>query len=138
MSRRLSGGLAVLALLALPLLGCEPRKMVVAVDDFGPEVEGLWLWRLAEDTGQYERTCRLTILDVRRNAAGAERAHYIQECLDGTPGVEISAPITRAPEDPTRVTMEIYYWRHEGAGVYKISSYGPSGESPLSDTTVDL
>lgn len=138
MTRRWLRGTAALALLALPLLGCEPKKMIVAVEGFGPELEGLWLWRLSEATGQYERTCRLALLDVRPDRQGGERAHYIQECVDGAPGIEIAAPLTRSPDDPTSVTIEIYYARREAGGVYRISSYGPDGESPLSETTVDL
>ena len=49
MIRRWLRGTAALALLALPLLGCEPKKMIVAVEGFGPELEGLWLWRLSEE-----------------------------------------------------------------------------------------
>lgn len=138
MHRWLRPSMAALLLLALPLLGCEPKKLVVAVEGFGPELEGLWLWRLSEETGQYERTCRLVLLDVRPHRLGGERAHYIQECLDGSPGIEIAAPFTRSPSDPTSVTLEIYYARHEAGGVYRISAYGPDGESPLSETTVDL
>ena len=137
MRRSLRTCIATLALLSIPLLGCEWKKVIVEVQDFGPDVAGVWIWRLSSETGEYQRHCRIDILDVAPGLRG-ETIRYIQGCLDGEPGLEMTTIVDRAPADPGSARLEIYYLRREDPGSYRISSFGALGESELSTSEVDL
>ena len=126
-----------IALLAVPLYGCETKRVWVELPSFGDgTIDGVWLWRRAT-TGEYERQCRIPFgpVEIVQNA---EAVPYGQECGDETFDWDLHATLERSPSNPTAVKVGLWYMRWEDPGTYKISAYGPDGESALSDTTLEL
>lgn len=129
--------LALLSLVALPLTGCETKRIWIELPSFGDgSVDGIWLWRLA-DSGEYERQCNIPIGDVE-TVGSAESVYYDQDCGDVLFEWNLYAAVERSPEDAGTVRLGLWYMRWENAGVYKLSAYSADGESALSATTLDL
>ena len=125
-----------LPLFALPLAGCETKKIWVQLPSFGDgNIDGIWLWRLAAN-GDYERQCHIPIGDVQ-SVNGQEAVAYDQECGEAL-GFGLSATVERSATDPNTVVVGLWYMRWEDPGTYKISSHGAEGESALSSTTIQL
>ncbi|RIL06869.1 MAG: hypothetical protein DCC71_05225 [Proteobacteria bacterium] len=136
--QRLRLAIAALTLLAVPLTGCETKRVVLELASFGTEsVEGIWLWRLSEQSGVYERACRIPFGAIVA-AGGGETLPYAQECNDGHAGLALESDVERAAEDPDTIRVALWYMRWEEPGTYKVSTYGADGESALSSTTLDL
>jgi hypothetical protein len=134
----LRAGVVTGALLLLPLAGCKTREVWLEIPGFGPgTVEGVWLWRLSAQTGHYERACRIVFQGVE-STGGEQTLDYIQECPDGRHGYPLRAALAPSASDPDAVTVGLWYVRWEDAGTYRVSAYGPDGESPLSETTLTL
>jgi hypothetical protein len=125
-----------LALLLAPLAACEPRSLTLRFASFGAgEVDGIWLWRLAEATGRFERACRIDF-DGPYVEDQVERVGYRQACLDA--GLALEAEVARPADSPEAVLVDLWYLRWEESGTYKASLFGASGESALSTTAVTL
>ena len=138
MNRFIRSGVVALALCAFSLVGCETKRLwlqVAGLDD--GLIEGIWLWRLSEESGSYERACRIPFAGI--NAAGdLETLVYTQDCEDEHAGMELVSPIKRSPSQPDTPTVGLWFMNWYGAGVYKISSYGLNGETALSESTRQL
>ena len=77
--RTLRGAVVALALLAMPLVGCEFRTVQIQLPGFGDGlVEGLWLWK--EVDGAWTRVCRIDFTDRRITQQG-ETLFYVQNCV---------------------------------------------------------
>lgn len=137
MRRMLRSGAALWMLLLFPLTACETKRVWLELPSFGDgSIDGVWLWRRAEVSGAWERTCRIPFLDLERVGAD-ETLTYIQECKNEGAGIELTSRL-EAPETPGTVRLSLWYMRWEDPGTYKVSAYGPDGESALSETTLDL
>jgi hypothetical protein len=140
---RKSTGLSHLALACMLLLlsfGCKTRAVTMEIPGFGnANIEGVWLWRLSESTGQYTRACRLELYDPELDASGDEVVPYFQVCdTPGEIGMDLKAAISRLPTDPDTIVLTMWYFRYRDAGLFKASSYNSEGESALSSTTLSL
>lgn len=138
MRRILRSGAALWLLLSLvPLTACETKRVWLELPSFADgSIEGIWLWRRSDASGAWERTCRIPFLGYE--AAGSrESVTYTQECEDARAGFELSSRLDGA-ETPDTVRVGLWYMRWEDPGTYRVSAYGPSGESALSETTLDL
>lgn len=124
-----------IGLCAVALSGCETKRVWLTLPDFGG-TEGLWLWRYSEETNSYRRLCRLNFDDVTTRH-GQEVALYVQQCDPEHHPFELEASIERQ-NGSGRVVLSLWYVRWEDPGTYKISSYGPNGESALSETSIEL
>ena len=123
------------ALVLLPLGGCATTLLTIEIPGFG-EVEGIWLWRLSEASGQYERAGSVAISQPYQGPDG-ESVDYVESCSNGPIGKAHQAALARSSSDPNDVTLEILYVSCDGVGgAYKVSAYGQAGESPLSPTAV--
>jgi hypothetical protein len=138
MARSLSLFALLLPLLALPLTGCETKRIWVELPSFGDgTVDGVWLWRLDGESGEYVRQCQLPIGDVE-TIEEREAVYYDQDCGDAPFEWNLHAAVERSPEQPDTVRLGLWYMRWEDPGTYKLSAYGADGESALSDTTLEL
>ncbi len=129
------------ALCLFPLFGCETKRVWLQLEGVEDgSVEGVWLWRLSDEIGSYERFCRIPFGE-REQAGGTESIHYIQECGDGGQsgvGFDLFTDLKVSEQTQDRVTIGLWYMRWEDPGVYKVSSYGAYGETALSTTTIQL
>ena len=114
MRRMLRSGAALWLLLSLvPLTACETKRVWLELPSFADgSIEGIWLWRRSDASGAWERE-------------------------DARAGFELSSRLDGA-ETPDTVRVGLWYMRWEDPGTYRVSAYGPSGESALSETTLDL
>ncbi len=138
MNRVFRSSLIALALCASSLLGCESKRVwlhVTGLDD--GNADGIWLWRLSEQSGVYERNCRI-VFGQPEYVGGAESLEYAQDCGDGSPVLKLRTPLKRSPVNPETVTVGLWYMRWQTPGIYKVSSYGFYGETALSDSTLQL
>ena len=143
-SRRSRGAVLVLALLAGPMLGCEPAKVQIQLDSFSTSgIEGIVLHR--EDTdGTFRPVCEIHFSDFRtivRRGESIERIKYVQTCLDGIMGIPalvLETDVERPANAPDAVQLELWYWRFENPGIYKASAFNAAGESPLSASSLQL
>jgi len=125
--------------LALLLAGCGISSVTIELPTFGQgDVDGIWLWKLSATSGQYERSCRITLSNSKSTPQG-ETVTYLEDCVNGHPGLKMQAFIQRNPGDLMTATIQLYYFRWEDeTGSYKASAYNAAGESPLSSTTITL
>ena len=125
----------------VPLFGCETKRVWLQLEGVGDgSVEGIWLWRLSNTLGSYERVCRIPFGD-QQVVGTTESFHYVQECGDGGQdgiGFDLRTDLKRSTPTQTKVTIGLWYMRWEDPGVYKVSSYGLDGESALSASTIQL
>lgn len=138
MNRVFRSSLIALALCASSLLGCESKRVwlqVTGLDD--GNAEGIWLWRLSEQSGAYERVCRI-VFGQPEYVNGIESLEYAQDCGRGSKTLKLRTSLTRSPDNPEAATVGLWYQRWENPGVYKVSSYGFYGETALSGSTLHL
>ncbi|MDJ0869673.1 MAG: hypothetical protein QNK03_26470 [Myxococcota bacterium] len=130
---------ALVVALVLPLVGCETKKLSIAVQAFGDgNVDGIWLWRLDETSGEYLRVCDLRFTDSYVGEDGREYLGYRQHCPGGSPGVDLRASFVRDDQSPDTIGIEIYYMRWEETGTYRATAYNAGGESVLSPSSVQI
>ena len=130
------GMMFALALLLMPLSGCEGERVWIDLPGFSADaIQGIWLWRLSATGGSYERVCRIPFGGLT-TSNGTTTLSYTQECLAGLKTSELQATVVYPAADTIRI--ELFYVRTEGPGTYKITSYGSQGESALSATTLQL
>ena len=122
------------ALVCLAFAGCEITVLTIQIADFD-EVEGLWLWRLSDTSGSYERSGQIQLSQVDGSQGGV--VAYRETCANGTVGISNQASVSRPDGDPTTATLALPYLSCEGpGGTYRASAYNQAGESALSATTV--
>lgn len=138
MNRFFRSSLITLALCVFSLVGCESKfawLQVTGLDD--GSTEGIWLWRLSEQSGTYERTCRIAF-DQPQSVGGIEWLEYAQNCGDGSTTLKLRTSLTRSPASPETATVGLWYLSSKAPGAYKVSSYGIYGETALSGSTLQL
>jgi hypothetical protein len=135
-NRFVRSGVIALALCAFSLVGCDTKRVWLQITGLdGGITEGVWLWRLSEASGTYERACRFWFAGTDA-AGGLETLGYTQDCKGGNTNFALRAPIKRSKIRPDTITVGLVFVNLYGTGVYKISSYGPSGETSLSKSTL--
>ncbi len=129
----------VFALLA-PALGCETKAVTIEIPGYGNgDVDGVWLWRLVEGTGQYERSCRIDLDAPQLSKKGVEVVPYLQVCAAPDQiGMDLTAEISRLPSNPSTIVVKLWYFRYADPGQFRASSFNSAGESPLSPTALML
>jgi hypothetical protein len=131
--------LAVAALLLVPLAGCELKTVRIQLPGYGNgAIEGVWLWRLDDATGQYVRACRIDFQGRGFTGSGLETVSYVQNCDNGHRMGALLAKVTRSASDPGTATLELEYARWESPGMYRASAFNSAGESPLSQASEAL
>lgn len=143
-SRLLRSAALVLSLLAIPMIGCEPKRVQIQLDGFSSsEIDGIWLYR-QDASGGFERICEIVFTELRtivRRGQATERIKYVQNCLDGEQGIpalQMETSVRHPSGDPDAVLVDIWYLRFEDPGTYKASAFNQAGESPLSVTSLPL
>jgi len=136
-STRLPMIVLTLLLAAVPLLGCEPKEITLALPGFGNgSIDGVWIWHLGS-SGQYERACRLQLSDPQTMPSGTELLPYVQVCdSPNEVGMNMSAKVIRLSGDPSTIIVKLWYFRWVDPGQFKASAYNSAGESPLSVQTL--
>jgi hypothetical protein len=138
MNRIFRSSLLALALCAFSLVGCESNRVWIQLTGLdNGNAEGIWLWRLSESSGAYERTCRI-VFGQPEFVGEREWLAYTQECGDASTGLKLRTTLKRSPENPETVTVGLWYLRWGDPGAYKVSSYGVYGETALSGSTLHL
>jgi hypothetical protein len=99
------------------------------------ELEGIWLWRRSETSGEFE-----PVSEIRLGAVvfEGEQEFVEYELLDpsGTSlGLTLSAAVDRSGPVPQ---LALWVLRFAESGAFKASVYNAAGESPLSTQTVRL
>jgi hypothetical protein len=139
MNRIVRSSVLALALCTLSLVGCESKRVwlqLTGLDD--GNAEGIWLWRLSEQSGAYERTCRI-VFGQPVYVGESEWLDYTQHCGEASGGLNTwRTALKRSPESPETVTIGLWYTSLEDPGAYKVSSYGLYGETSLSESTLPL
>jgi hypothetical protein len=139
----LRGVVLALALLSLPMLGCQIKTIQIQLPGFADgAVDGIFLWKqLPGSNGQLQwtRICRIDFTDLRFTQRG-ETLSYVQNCIDGKlkRGLVLPALVERQAGSPATVTVELYYLRYENPGTYRATAFNESGESPLSASSLPL
>lgn len=135
--------LAALVAVALPVLaGCEVKPLTVQIlgwDTYA--VQGVWLWRYDDAAGRFERDNGVQFLRDRSTTQFAEGFPPGAELVLYTfaaGGGEMPARVQRDPNDPDRVTLDLWYLRFSDAGIFKATTYNAAGESALSSNSILL
>lgn len=109
------------------------RVQLPAFDE--ADLEGIWLWRRSESTGQFEVVSEIRLHDTLLES-GEEFVEY--ELMDpaGTPlGLTLSAGVDRSTPVPE---LALWVIRFSEPGEFKASVYNAAGESPLSAQSILL
>lgn len=136
--------LVAVALLVLPLFACRWYGVTVLIPDFDTsQVEGVWFWRLSQDTGQYVRDGQIVFADQAHTLDdGRVLLPYTLLTNDGLLVHDsLATVLDRDSTNPDRVTLNLQYAALDKAGMspsYRVSSYNAAGDSALSDETVVL
>lgn len=143
--RRLRRIALALSLLAIPMTGCEPKRVQIQLDAFGSSgIEGIFLYRQHPAGGGFQRICEIRFSDLRtivRRGQTVERIKYVQNCLDGqtdTPALLFETSVQRPGGDPDAILVDIWYLRFEDPGNYRASAFNAAGESALSAASLPL
>ncbi len=143
--RILRSAALALSLLAVPMLGCEPKRVQIQLDAFGSSgIEGIFLYRQNPAGGAFQRACEIRFSDfqtIERRGQTVERIKYLQNCVDGeigTPALLLETTVRRPGNDPDAILLELWYLRFEAAGTYKASAFNAAGESALSAASLPL
>ncbi len=126
-----------LAFLVLPLVACESKDVVVRIPDFdSAQVDGVWVWRLDDATGQWVKDGQIDFGQLLL-AGGREQLEYENLGVAGgsaetQEGVALRADVLRDPLNPDQVTVELIYFRMSDPGEFRVTTYNDAGESPLS------
>jgi hypothetical protein len=131
---------ALAFVLLLLSFGCETRAVRMEIPAFGNgNVDGVWLWRRVEGTGNYKRACRLELDAPQLDEAGTEVLSYLQVCdTPGQVGMNLKATIDRLPDEPSTIVVTMWYFRFAQPGQFKASAYNAAGESALSSAALSL
>ena len=109
--------------------------LTIQIPDFD-QVDGIWLWRLSDATGAYERSGRIQFSELS-SAPEGQRLLYRETCASGASGLSSQAWLSRAANDPSTATVALHYLSCEApGGTYRATAYNDAGESALSETTI--
>jgi hypothetical protein len=131
---------AALALAVIPLQGCSLSFVTIAIPDFSSKaVQGVWLWRLSDQTGLYEREAQFTFQAPVQGAQG-EKLDYSVAPQGGSPLFGASTYVVRDEVNPDQVYLQLIYGRDSTAtaAYYRASTYNQLGDSPLTAEIVPL
>jgi hypothetical protein len=126
---------ALMLLLLVTLSGCDLSWLKVKIPDFGSKkVQGIWVWRQVEGTTSWRHDTRLVFTGLR-GSAGFEWLDY--ETVVGTLGQRgvVTASVQRTAGKTDEVTVSVGFLRLSAPGMFRVSTYNSSGESPLSSTS---
>ncbi len=133
--------LAVVAavLWIVPFTGCRLAEVVtIRITDFdSSEVEGVWMWRLSDETNMYERSTELHIMEVSQ-VGDREYLNYAIRDAEGRASLVLPAEIIRDPQNPDSVELSFFVVLFEGDGTFRASTYNEAGESPLSAELLEI
>lgn len=127
------GFAAALLTFSIALTACDHETSVVqlVIPDFDTsQVEGVSLWRLSETTGLYERVDEIEFTTATA-ANGTQVVEYHYVGANGVP-ILIESALDRGTDDPDNVSLSLLWRRVGDSGSYRISTYNPGGDSPLS------
>lgn len=130
--------IAFVSLLLVVLPGCDLSFLSVQIPDFDSHrVQGVWIWRLSERSGQWERDTRIDFVDTSP-WNGAELMSYTS--VVGTLGERGTLPsgLTRDPANPDRVSLSLGFARLSAPGQFRVSTWNAYGDSPLSNASAAL
>jgi hypothetical protein len=138
MIRRTTRAALAAILLLLPFsLGCDYAPFGIVIAGFDEyQVEGINLWRLDEQTGQYQPAGSIVFDRTAANWSNLQGEVIAFTTTSG--GVELPAEVVRDPLNPDRVTLRLVYLRVENSGLYKATLYNAAGESALSAQPITL
>jgi hypothetical protein len=132
---RKSAAIGIGALSLLLLVGCETKGVSVEIPGFDETtVEGIWLWRLSETSGDYERVCQIELIP----GDDLQSVDYVQRCPLSGDGMLLRARLQPLAGDPTGARLDLWYVRWEDTGTYRASLFNVWGESELSPTPIPL
>lgn len=120
-------------------IGCDLQWVKVMIPDFeSKHVTGVWVWRQSEQNGQYVRDTEIGFGTRISGVDGSEL--LLVETTLGTLGERSSLPtgIERDATNPDHVTLVLGFTRLSAPGIFKVSSYNASGDSPLSATSTQI
>ena len=129
--------LFVFALLVV-LPGCNLSFLSVQIPDFdSSRVLGVWIWRLSELSGQWERDTRIDFVDTL-TSNGGELVSYAT--VVGTLGERGNLPsgLARDATSSDRVTLSLGFLRLSAPGQFRVSTWNAYGDSPLSNASATL
>lgn len=130
---------ALLAGLAIPITACDVSQVTVEIPDFqSSQVEGLWLWHLSDQTGQYERLSQVTFDSNPQSAVDSGTITYTIVAPDGQHEATILSAITPSTTNPDSVTLTLYVERANQHGSFRVSTFNAAGESPLSSASITM
>jgi hypothetical protein len=130
--------LGALVLAAIPFGGCSLVRFTISIPDFGTKsVAGVWLWRLSTTTGLYVRDTQFVFSPITTSPAG-EVMEYSLVLGDGTPPQELTAFVSRDPNNPDEVAISLLHLQLDAPGYYRASTFNAAGDSPLSSEIVPL
>lgn len=135
--RRLPALVGLVACLAGGL-GCDMQWVTVVIPDYdSKQVKGVWVWRQAEQSGQFVRDTEIEFVEP---IVGSQYELIRVETTTGPLGERSSLPtgITRDAQNPDRVTMTLGFTRLSAPGIFKVSTYNAAGDSPLSAASSQL
>lgn len=123
--------------------GCDYRSVSIEIPGFDAfQVEGVWLWKLNETTGRYERAGGIRLhRDTPAEdwwptlSSGAEVIAYSNTAQED---VVLPAEVIRDPAKPDRVTLRLLYLNTDEPGSFRATIFNAAGESDLSDQTIGL
>ena len=144
MLRKLLRASAILALLftCFTSTGCSWRLLHVMISDFdGSALNGVSIFRIAQDSGQAEPAGHLEFISVDLQNVGGVDYEVLQYRIveqDGTRFTESSfAELVRDTADPETVELQLVF-QPTSPGFYKVSTFNDAGSSPLSANQVQL
>ena len=122
MQRVIRRCILVLVSSLLPQLGCGVAQVWLQLPSFG-SIHGVWIWRLSEETQDYQRVCRVRFDDTEL-VNGQEVVPYVQECAAGPGSGSMLACVQRdaSNRDAVKLGLRLVYAQKEG--VYRVSAYG--------------
>ncbi|MCG8591494.1 MAG: hypothetical protein MJE66_19540 [Proteobacteria bacterium] len=123
--------------LTLPLFACEgTERVALLIPGFEEQdVQGIWMWKLSDETGEYERFAEIRFGEVQEYGAGVRWIEYTQSRVDGPLSLTFPAALL---DDTGGVQLELLLVLGDAPGLYKASSFNEAGESELSTQTLEV
>ena len=123
---------AVLAVSTL-LLACPVGQLRVMIPDFESSVvQGIELYRVAEDSGTLELAGSLHFKRVQGDGVTGEVIVYRQETADGELLGRQEAPVLRDPDQPDAILVDFLFLNELPSGWFKVATFNAAGTSPPS------
>lgn len=135
--------------LFLFLPGCYLQAVRMYLPGFNDgDVDGVWLWKLNENSNTYERLCRFDFSDPVDGSV-RETIFYSQHCLYSHRSGTVKARVIRDPDNPGNIYLTVFYamfrfsitdgiYFNRDNGEYKATAFNSFGESDLSTNSIVL